>query len=212
MDKNNINNYSITKIREAMKANNINNNQLSELTCLDKSTISRILNNKQKINISHLQKISSALQIPLQELMELEGYALEYKPHNRNIDFNSNFDNLDDILEIASFIDCESLEANVEKELNKYEQYLQTQEGKDLLEGSFLKKIESINFTGAFIEKLKDLYEIYIKRERDITDLILIGSALLYFIVSTDIIPDFIFPIGFLDDMIAIKLVMKKLK
>ena len=28
MDKNNINNYSITKIREAMKANNINNNQL----------------------------------------------------------------------------------------------------------------------------------------------------------------------------------------
>ncbi|CEH33536.1 helix-turn-helix domain-containing protein [Romboutsia lituseburensis] len=212
MDKNNINNYSITKIREAMKANNINNNQLSELTCLDKSTISRILNNKQKINISHLQKISSALQIPLQELMELEGYALEYKPHNRNIDFNSNFDNLDDILEIASFIDCESLEANVEKELNKYEQYLQTQEGKDLLEGRFLKKIESINFTGAFIEKLKDLYEIYIKRERDIADLILIGSALLYFIVSTDIIPDFIFPIGFLDDMIAIKLVLGKLK
>ena len=98
------------------------------------------------------------------------------------------------------------------KELNKYEQYLKTQEGKDMLEGSFLKKIESINFTRAFIEKLKDLYEIYIKRERDITDLILIGSALLYFIVSTDIIPDFIFPIGFLDDMIAIKLVLGKLK
>lgn len=39
MDKNNINNYSATKIREAMKLNNINNSQLSELTGLDKSTI-----------------------------------------------------------------------------------------------------------------------------------------------------------------------------
>lgn len=104
MDKNNINNYSATKIRKAMKLNNINNSQLSELTGLDKSTISRTSNNKQKINISHLQKNSSVLEISLQELMELEGYALQHKQHNRNIDFNSNFDKLDDILEIASFI------------------------------------------------------------------------------------------------------------
>ena len=31
----------------------------------------------------------------------------------------------------------------------------------------------------------------------------IIGSALLYFILSTDIIPDYVFPFGYLDDTIA---------
>ncbi len=38
-----------------------------------------------------------------------------------------------------------------------------------------------------------------------------LGSALLYFILSTDIIPDYIFPIGYLDDAIAVQMVLNKL-
>ena len=39
-------------------------------------------------------------------------------------------------------------------------------------------------------------------------ELAVIGSALIYFIISVDIIPDYIFPIGYLDDAIAVKLVL----
>jgi uncharacterized membrane protein YkvA (DUF1232 family) len=34
------------------------------------------------------------------------------------------------------------------------------------------------------------------------------GSALLYFILPVDVIPDYIFPIGYLDDAIAVQLVL----
>jgi uncharacterized membrane protein YkvA (DUF1232 family) len=39
----------------------------------------------------------------------------------------------------------------------------------------------------------------------------ILGSALLYFILPTDIIPDYVFPIGYLDDAIAVQLVMNQL-
>ncbi|MFR5403543.1 MAG: DUF1232 domain-containing protein [Clostridium sp.] len=32
---------------------------------------------------------------------------------------------------------------------------------------------------------------------------LLIGSMLLYFVISTDVIPDFVFPIGFMDDLVV---------
>jgi uncharacterized membrane protein YkvA (DUF1232 family) len=40
----------------------------------------------------------------------------------------------------------------------------------------------------------------------------IIGSVLLYFILSIDIIPDYVFPIGYIDDITALKLVEKRLK
>ena len=212
MNKNIINNSSINKIKETMKIKNINNNQLSQLAGLDKSTISKLLNNKQKININYLEKFSIALDIPLQELMELEGYSFQNKEIQEKIEFNPTFDNLNDMMKFTSFIDCEGLEPSIEKELNKYEKYLETDEAKNLIEEKFTKKIESIGFSGVLIDKLNELYEIYLFNKCEVKEWILIGSVLLYFIIPTDIIPDFIFPIGFLDDMIAIKLVMDKLK
>lgn len=37
------------------------------------------------------------------------------------------------------------------------------------------------------------------------------GSALIYFILSVDVIPDYIFPIGYLDDAVAVQLVLNAL-
>ncbi|MEM5594999.1 YkvA family protein [Niallia circulans] len=37
------------------------------------------------------------------------------------------------------------------------------------------------------------------------------GAALIYFIISVDVIPDYIFPIGYLDDAVAIKISAKLL-
>ncbi|WP_235665746.1 DUF1232 domain-containing protein [Clostridioides difficile] len=35
---------------------------------------------------------------------------------------------------------------------------------------------------------------------------------LIYFVISTDVIPDFVFPIGFMDDLVALNIVTKLLK
>ncbi len=37
------------------------------------------------------------------------------------------------------------------------------------------------------------------------------GGALLYFIVSVDVIPDYIFPIGYIDDAAAVQFVFNQL-
>ena len=43
-------------------------------------------------------------------------------------------------------------------------------------------------------------------------ELAIIGGALLYFISPIDIIPDYIFPIGYLDDAIVVKIALDLLE
>jgi uncharacterized membrane protein YkvA (DUF1232 family) len=38
-------------------------------------------------------------------------------------------------------------------------------------------------------------------------ELMLLGGVLLYFILPVDVIPDYIFPIGYLDDAMAVQIV-----
>lgn len=43
-------------------------------------------------------------------------------------------------------------------------------------------------------------------------DRAILGSALLYYILATDVIPDYMFPIGYLDDAIAVQIALNRLK
>ncbi len=76
---------------------------------------------------------------------------------------------------------------------------------------SFSTKLKQIDSTGPFIEQLTEMYQQFCKDTISETERAVIGSALLYFVLSTDIIPDYIFPIGYLDDAIAVELVKEKL-
>lgn len=42
-------------------------------------------------------------------------------------------------------------------------------------------------------------------------ELMLMGGALLYFIMPVDLIPDYIFPIGYIDDAAAVQVVLNQL-
>ena len=57
-----------------------------------------------------------------------------------------------------------------------------------------------------FIEQLTDMYQQFCNETISKEERAVLGSALLYFILSTDIIPDYLFPIGYLDDAIAVEL------
>ncbi|ABK61060.1 DUF1232 domain-containing protein [Clostridium novyi] len=200
-------------LKDKLKEKSLSLSKLSSLTGIDKSTISRIINHKQRANINHLEKISKALDIPLEELLVEDGYNInnENIQHKGEFDINNNYESIDDIFKLSSMVENTELKGLIESQLNKYQLYLKTDEGKDVLYKNFNNKIEKIDKGGVFVEKLKDMYKQFCSKDIPIKELLLIGSGLLYFVTPIDIIPDFIFPIGFLDDIIAIKIVLDML-
>lgn len=62
---------------------------------------------------------------------------------------------------------------------------------------------------GPFINHLKGFYHKFERKTGTRYQLVIMGSALLYFIIPMDVIPDYIFPIGYVDDALAVKLALK---
>ncbi|UWD46987.1 helix-turn-helix domain-containing protein [Clostridioides difficile] len=199
-------------LKTILKEKSISMGELSKKSGIDKSTISRIANDKQKPNINHLEKFAIHLNVNLEELLKASGY--EFKNSNTKQIFNidSDFSNFDDVLGFANLINDKSFNGNIEKELSKCELYVQTDEGKKLLFDNFNKKIDSIEKQGQFTDRLRDMYAEFCTGKLGIKKYLLIGSMLLYFVISTDVIPDFVFPIGFMDDLVALNMVTKLLR
>lgn len=128
----------------------------------------------------------------------------------KSIWYNS-IDTIQDTLQSSNLFDYDYTTIRVKQELENYERYAQTTEGQMRIHESFSTKLKQIDSTGPFIEQLTEMYQQFCKDTISETERAVIGSALLYFVLSTDIIPDYIFPIGYLDDAIAVELVKEKL-
>lgn len=116
--------------------------------------------------------------------------------------------NIHELLKLPDLLNYKCDLSKIEEELEKYKIYALTEEGKSIIYKNFNKKIEAVNGDGFFIEELKEMYKKFCDESLPEEIHALLGSGLLYFILSVDIIPDYIFPIGYLDDIIAIKLVL----
>lgn len=199
-------------LKALLKEKSISMGELSKKSGIDKSTISRIANNKQKPNINHLEKIAIHLNVNLEELLKASGYEFKNSNNKQIFNIDSDFSNFDDVLGFANLINDKNFNGNIEKELSKCELYVQTDEGKKLLFDNFSKKIDSIEKQGQFTDRLRDMYAEFCTGKLEIKQYLLIGSMLLYFVISTDVIPDFVFPIGFMDDLVALNMVTKLLR
>ncbi|MDB0439685.1 transcriptional regulator [Clostridioides difficile] len=195
-----------------LKEKSISMGELSKKSGIDKSTISRIANNKQKPNINHLEKIAIHLDVNLEELLKASGYEFKNSNNKQIFNIDSDFSNFDDVLGFANLINDKNFNGNIGKELSKCELYVQTDEGKKLLFDNFSEKIDSIEKQGQFTDRLRDMYVEFCTVKLGIKKYLLIGSMLLYFVISTDVIPDFVFPIGFMDDLVALNMVTKLLR
>jgi len=183
--------------------------KLSELTGIDKATISRIINGKRNANIHHLQKFSNCLEVPLAELMAAAGYDIENKQKEKEYDLQPNPDSIEDLLTSSSTMyDRKFFEKNIIQELLKYEKVVQTKEGHEVILSGFADKLKKLESTGPYINQLKQLYQRFRLKRGTVSEITIIGSALLYFIMPIDLIPDYIFPIGYLDDAVAVKFVI----
>lgn len=198
-------------VKSLLKERSLSMRKLGELTGIDTATISRIVNGKQQAKPDHLQKFAHHLGVPIEKLFQAAGFALGTHRKEEPTDIHTSIDTIQDVLVTSNFFDRQFTMDRVQQELTKYEQYALTEEGNRMICEDFATKVEQVSGAGPFIEQLRYMYELY-RKERIRTDVrAILGSALLYFILSTDIIPDYIFPIGYLDDAIAVQLVLNRL-
>lgn len=199
-------------LKQLLKERSLSMRKLSRLTKIDTATISRILNGKRKAKLEHLQKFADCLEVPITELFVASGFPIKQKQANQHSELHISVDRIQDILESSNLYNKNFTIASVEQQLAYYEQYAQTEEGKETILNRFEEKLKMVGSIGPFIIQLKDMYEKFCLKKGTPRELILIASALLYFILPVDVIPDYIFPFGYLDDAVAVQIVTSLLQ
>lgn len=190
-------------LKELLKERSLSIRKFSELTKVDTATISRIINGKRKATPDHLQRFADCLEIPTSELFVAAGYLMDQKQSN----IQTSIESIQDFLKSSNFYTKKFSAESVEQELARYEQFSQTEEGKEIILQKFEDKLQKTDSIGPFINQLKDMYKKFLSKKTTTRELALIGSALIYFILPVDVIPDYLFPLGYIDDAMAVQIV-----
>ncbi|MCY0870239.1 MAG: DUF1232 domain-containing protein [Firmicutes bacterium] len=101
--------------------------------------------------------------------------------------------------------------ARIGEDLAKFEAYAATPEGERVIRTSFAEKVAATGGAGPMIRQLHEYYDAYCRLGGGEPQRAIMGSALLYFVQSVDAIPDYLFPVGYIDDAIALQLVNERL-
>lgn len=185
-------------VKSLLKRQSMSLRTLGKRTGIDVASISRMLSGKQKVNLEYLQRIAVELEVTSDELFRAAGFDISRTTSQDSIDF------VRELLNGQTFS-----KQSIELELTKYEDYARTNEGANLIVEKFPEKRQQVPGSGTFLEQLDEMYNGFLtsnsEEERSI-----LGSGLLYFVLSTDMIPDYIFPIGYLDDALAIQIVWNR--
>ncbi|WP_179032414.1 DUF1232 domain-containing protein [Paenibacillus kribbensis] len=197
-----------------LKERSLSMRKLSAATGIDTATISRIVNGKQRAKPEHLEAFALHLDVPSAPLFQAAGYGAPAPSIHQNQpnDIYSSINSIKEILQASNLMDHQFTAELVQKELSKYEPYVLTEEGARIIHNDFHGKVKSVNGAGPFIEELKRMYQLYSSENITPEERSILGSGLLYFVSATDIIPDYVFPLGYLDDAIAVQIVLDRLE
>ncbi len=195
-------------LKELLEKRSLSMRKLSELSKIDTATISRIVNGKRKARPEHLQKFATCLDVPIADLFAAAGYPMETEQKKIYSDeLYLSVDSIQKVLKSSQLYDQNFTIERVEEQLEKYQQFAQTEEGKETILKSFDEKLQKLGSIGPFISHLKEMFDTFCSMKVSSHHLSIIGGVLLYFILPVDVIPDYIFPIGYLDDAVAVQLV-----
>lgn len=200
-----------SRLKELMDERGMSLRQFSSETEIDKATVSRIINGKLKANIGHLNTFASYLNVPINELLHAAGYPMDDEYPDDISAVSLSAEEIYQTLTEARFYNNDFNADEVHQQLKQYEQYASTEEGRETILEQFEEKMEKVSGAGPFIEHLKDFYYHFTERKSTNYKLCIMGSALLYFIIPVDVIPDYVFPIGYIDDAIAVNIAVKML-
>lgn len=196
-------------LTSSMAARSLSLRGLGRLCGINPSTLSRLMNNKQSPSMRHLQLFSEHLKIPFEQLLSASGIEVEITKNGTNYD-TLFMDMIFDVLKSYD-IEMEQVVVEVKKELKKFERYAATEEAQETIRNEFPAKLKNLNGEGLIINYLQKLYQLFCKEDTEHSIRSLAGSALLYLILTPDVIPDYAFPVGYLDDALVVILVVNRL-
>jgi uncharacterized membrane protein YkvA (DUF1232 family)/plasmid maintenance system antidote protein VapI len=211
-------------LRDKIEQVGLSIRKLAHECAVDPATISRLISGKQKPRPEHLMKIAHVLNLNVTELWQAAGYmnneSLLTEPSPQPIPHHASYKRKELVsLQSEMTFDSYTLPpiegldpARIQAELDKYQLYAQTNEGQAIILQEFDKKLDQIKSVGPFINKLQALYKLYLDVNTDQEKKHIIGGLLLYFILPTDIIPDYLFPIGYLDDAMATDIIWEQIQ
>ncbi|WP_042224783.1 DUF1232 domain-containing protein [Oceanobacillus manasiensis] len=198
-------------LKKQLQINGLTMRKFSEMTNIETSSISRIINGKRKANIHHLRAFAEALNMPIKELLRAAGYADNSISNNNEEKVEKHIQHLLQVIETSETVHSDFSIDLLEKQLKNHRQHAITEEGQDTIREKFKSKIKSIGAAGPFIQQLEKMYDQFTSGNVTIKHQLVMGGALLYFVLTVDLIPDYLFPIGYIDDAIAVQLSMSML-
>ncbi|WP_405098785.1 DUF1232 domain-containing protein [Oceanobacillus sp. FSL H7-0719] len=178
--------------------------KLGRISGIDHATLSKIMNGKRKANLSHLQKLSASLEVELATLMHAAGYTTEIKKEETS-EIQDAVKSIQQLIKTTNVYDGDFTIKQIEKEIFSYQNYSQTTEGRDTILQGFEKKVDETASQGRYINQLRMMFSKFSAKNGTAGEIALMGAALIYFIVTTDLIPDYLLPIGFLDDAVIVQ-------
>lgn len=195
-------------IKKLLQNQDLTMKQLSQSSEIDIATISRIINGKRVASIQHLEAITACFDMTLIDFIQLTNKQEEQEASTHTFLSST----IDQILKEEKIDSAVLSEKRLEIELHKYCQYAHTQEGERMIHQQFEQKLQDLDGNGHFISKLKRLFSLYETNETAKQNRLYIGAALLYVITPIDLIPDMLMPIGYIDDLLIVQLVLSKLE
>ncbi|QKY68652.1 helix-turn-helix domain-containing protein [Lentibacillus sp. CBA3610] len=193
-----------------MNEKKLSTRKLSELSGIHSSTISRIIRGKRNANLHHLSKFAENLDVPITTLLNTEGYtrSTEQQEETR---VNVSEDRIKKMLEAFNMSQYNFSRLRIDEHLKAYETYCETDEGQQSIHRDFNMKLSTIGSIGPYVDQLKEIYNRYVLKKGSIKELSIMGIALLYFIITVDVIPDYVLPVGFLDDAFVVQSVLQSI-
>lgn len=195
-------------VKDLLHDRDMSMRRLAAATGIDVAAISKMLSGKQRINPEYLQRIAECLKVNPIVLFEAAGFQLERNESAIEPNLTAICAGL--FQDLGWNIQCTRLD--IERELQKCEGYANTEEGQLLIVEKFVEKRQQLNDAGVFSGVLDEMYAAFHTADISTMERQILGGALLYFIVATDAIPDYLFPVGYMDDAIALDISYKKWK
>jgi len=189
-------------LKQLLSTNQMSMRQLARLSDIDAATISRIVNGKRRPTLDHLRKFAAVFDISLSVLVDaaseetIKEKSKAFKPA-----FEKDVETLLPLLASAGFSS-----EHIEVKFTECMQAVEMEKGRNEVLRDFQPKLAHIQGQGPFIERLQAFYKRFMQREGTKREMILMGSALLYFILPIDAVPDHLFPIGYLDDAVVVQM------
>lgn len=183
-----------------MAERNLSLRRVAKEVGVDPATLSRILTGKIKPRPKLLAAVAECVGADYEQLLVAAGY-LPQRPVGLEQVVGSLLP--EDGVPPGILGDRETLR----REIGVYERYASTPEGERQVREGFLPKLREIRGLGRLLDQLDVMFRYFVDPESPQGPKIALGAALLYFIVVPDLVPDMIFPLGYLDDALVVTLI-----